>query len=109
MTEPPVADEVDDGVMPELGPVGEREADCTDRRLGVVGVDVDDRHVEALREVARVAGRPALGRIGRESDLVVRDQVERAAGRVTLEALQVERLRHDSLAREGSVAVDEDG
>ena len=55
---------------------------AADRRLGIVGVDVDDRDVEALREVARVARRAALGGIGREADLVVRDQVQRAAGRV---------------------------
>ena len=51
MAEAPVADEVDDDVVPELVPVGHREPDRGDRRLGVVGVDVDDRNVEALGEV----------------------------------------------------------
>ena len=107
MAEAAVADEVDHEVVAELGAVGEREPDGAQGGLGVVGVDVDDRDVEALREVARVPGRAALGRVGREADLVVRDQVERAAGRVALEALQVERLRDDPLAGEGGVAVDQ--
>ena len=58
----PVADEVDDDVVAEAAPVGEREPDRGERRLGVVGVDVDDRDVEALGEVARVAGRAAARR-----------------------------------------------
>ena len=60
--------------------------DRRERRLGVVGVDVDDRHVEALREVARVARRASVVGIGREADLVVRDHVQRAAGRVAARA-----------------------
>ena len=82
---PAVADEVDDDVAAEPAPEGQREPDRRDRRLRVVGVDVDDRHVEALREVARVARRAPVGRIRREPDLVVRDQVQRAAGRVAAE------------------------
>ena len=109
VAEAAVADDVDHEVVAELRPVGEGEPHRAQRRLGVVGVDVDDRDVEALREVARVARGAALGRVGREADLVVRDQVQRAPRRVALEALQVERLGHDSLPREGRVAVDQDG
>ena len=104
----PVADEIDDDVAAEAPPEGECEPDRRDRGLGVVGVHVDDRRVEALREVARVAGRAPVSRLGREADLVVRDQVERAAGRVADELLEVEGLGDDSLAGEGGVAVDED-
>ena len=103
----PVADEVDDDVVPEAAPEAEREPDRRDRRLGIVGVDVDDRDVEALGEVARVARRAPVGRIGREADLVVRDHVQRAAGGVPAEPLEVERLGDDPLRRERRVAVDQ--
>ena len=103
-----VADEIDDDVVAELLPVGEREAHRRDRRFGVVRVHVDDRDVEALGEVARVARGAALVRVRGEADLVVRDQVERAAGRVAVEARQVERLRDDALTGERRVAVDQD-
>ncbi len=86
VAEAAVADEVDHDVVAEAAAVGEREPDRRDRGFGVVGVDVDDRHVEALREVGRVARRAAFGGIGREADLVVRDQVQRAAGRVARRA-----------------------
>ena len=51
--------------------------------------------------------RPSRGP-GREAHLVVRDQVDRPAGRVAIEARQVERLGDDALGRERRVAVDED-
>ena len=78
-----------------------------DARLHVVGVHVDDRHVEALRGVRRVARGAALVRVGREAELVVRDQVDRAAGGVAGQRLEVERLGDDALAGEGGVAVDQ--
>ena len=99
VAEAAIADEIDDDVVAELLAVREREADRRDRRLGIVGVDVDDRHVEALGEVARVARRASLGGIGREADLVVGDEVKRPARRVAVERVQVERLRDDALTR----------
>ena len=104
-----VADEIDDHVVLEPAAVGHPQAHRGDARLGVVGVDVDDREVEALREVARVARRASLDGIRREADLVVCDQVERAAGRVAVELREVERLGDNPLRRKGGVAVDQYG
>ncbi len=103
-----VADEIDDEVVAELLAVGERKPDRGERGLRVVGVDVDDRDVEALGEIARVARGAPLGGIGREADLVVRDDVERAARRVAVDGVEVERLRDDALARERRIPVDQD-
>src|SRR5581483_9792884 len=46
---------------------------------------------------------------GREADLVVRDQMQRATRGVAGERLEVQRLRDAALARERRVAVDQDG
>ncbi len=108
VTEAAVADEIDQDVLAEAAPVGHRQPHGGERRLRVVGVDVDDRNVEALGEVRRVARRAPLVRIGGEPDLVVRDQVERAAGRVAREIVEVEGLRDDPLPRERGVAVQQD-
>ena len=54
-------------------------------------------------EVRADAGR------GGEAELVVDDDVHRAAGAVAGQARQVERLGHHALAGEGGVAVDEHG
>ena len=108
VAEAPVAEEVDDDVAAEAAAVGECEPDSAQRGGRVVGVHVDDRHVVALRDVARVERRAALGRVGRVADLVVRNQVQRPAGRIAGQVGEVQRLGDDALAGEGGVTVDED-
>ncbi len=103
-----VADEVDHDVAPEPPPEGEPEPHRRERCLGIVRVDMDDRRVEAFREVARIAGRAPVRGVGREPDLVVRDHVQCAACRVADEPLQIQRLGDDALAGERRVAVDQD-
>ena len=102
-----IADEVDHDVVTELPAIGQRQPNGAEGGLWIVGVDVDDRKVESLREVARVPRRASIRRVGREPDLVVRDQVQRATRRVAGEVRQVERLGDDTLPREGSVAMDQ--
>ena len=103
-----VADQVDQHVVTELLAKRERQAHRADARRHVVGVDVDDWHVEALGQVRCPARRARVVGVGREADLVVRDQVHRAADLVAVERLQVERLRDDPLGGERRVAVDHD-
>ena len=103
----PVTDEVDDHVVAEALAVHHRQAGGGQAGLGIVGVDVDDRRVEALGQVGRVVGRATLARPGRESDLVVGDEMHGAAGGVAVEARQVQRLGHHALRGERRVAVDQ--
>ena len=108
VAEAAVADQVDDDVVAELLAEGEGEADGGDAGRHVVGVDVDDRHVVALGEVGGPPGRARVVGVGREADLVVLDEVQRAADRVAVQRLQVQRLGDDALAGEGRVAVQDD-
>ena len=107
VAETPVTDEIDDHVVAEAAAIRQCEPDRGDRRLRVVRVHVDDRRVEALREIGRVARRAGLCRVGREADLVVRDHVQGAAGRIARERVEVERLRDDPLAGERRIAVEQ--
>ncbi len=102
-----VADDVDHDIPGKALAVAHRQAHRGHARLDVVGVDVDDRAVVALGQVAGVRRGAVLGRVGGEAHLVVRDDVDGAAGRVALERLQVERLGDDALAREGGVAMEQ--
>ena len=106
---PPVAHEVDDHVVMEAGPVGHGQPHDREAALRVVGIDVHDRDVVALGQVAGIAGGPALPRLGGESHLVVCDDVEGSAGGVTGQSGEVESLGHDPFRCEGRVPVDEDG
>ena len=104
----PVTDQVDHDVGAEAAAERHRQTDRPDGGLRVVGVDVEDRYVEPLREVARVAGRAAVRGVGGEANLVVRDQMKRAAGRVAMQVCEVERLGDNALGRERRVAMDQD-
>ena len=102
-----VANEVDEEILLEARPIVEREPDDRDARLGVVRVHVDDRHLEALREVARIVRRAPIARIGREADLIVHDDVQRAAGPVSAEVREIECLGDHPFTGEGRVPVHE--
>src|SRR5690348_3508712 len=85
MTVSSIADEIDEKILMEAMPVGNREADHLDARFGVVGVHMYDGNLEALREIARVVRRPPLLRVGGESDLIVGNDVQRPADPISLE------------------------
>ena len=78
-------------------------------RLGVVAVDVEDRRLHRLGDVAAVERRlrECCGR-GGEADLVVDDEVDGAADAVAGDVAHGEALGHDALAGERGVAVDEE-
>ncbi len=102
-----VADEVDDDVLLERLAVLEREPGDPDARLGVVAVHVEDRRLHHPGDVGAVERRARRGRRGGEADLVVDDDVDRAAGAVAAQLREVERLGDHALAGERRVAVDE--
>ena len=102
-----VADQVDDDVLVERLAVLERQLRHPDARLGVVAVDVEDRCLHHPRHVGAVERRARRGRRRGEADLVVDDDVDRAAGAVAAQLREVQRLGHDTLARESRVTVHE--
>src|SRR5436190_7525550 len=106
---PAVADEVDEDVLLEALAKADGQAGRLHRGLGVVAVHVEDGRLDDLGDVARVGGEAVrLGR-RREADLVVDDDVHRAAGAVAVELGEPESLGHHTLAGEGRVAVHENG
>ena len=105
VAEAPVAEHVDDDRLVEFLPELDRHLGGIGDRLGVVAVHVDDRRLDHLGDVGRIRRRARVARVGREADLVVDDEVDRAAGAVTLQAGQAEALGDDALAGEGRVAV----
>ena len=88
---------------------GVGQAGHPDARLGVVAVDVEDRGLRRLGEVGAVLRGSGGLRRRREPQLVVDDDVDRAADPVALDERQVQRLGHDTLPGERRVAVHQDG
>ncbi len=105
----PVADQVDQEVLTEDVAIFDRHAHRGQAAFRIVGIDMYDRNLEALGQVTGIAGGTRIARRGREPDLIVRDDVDRAAGGVAGQRRQIQRLGHDALPREGGIAMDEDG
>ncbi len=105
VAEPAVAEDVDHRVLVELLPELDGDAGGMDHRLGVVAVDVEDRRLDHECYVRRIGRGAGIHRRRGEADLVVDNEMDGAAGAVTLEAREAEAFRHHALAREGRVAV----
>ena len=69
---------------------------------------MNDRQVEAFRDIRGIAGRSSFLGVGGETELVVGDDVQGAARRVALQLCEIEDFRDDALRRKGRVAVDQD-
>ena len=83
----------------------QRQLDDLGDRLRVLPVHVEDRNLQHLGDIGRIrCGAPLLGR-SCEPELVVHDHVDRAAGCVSRQLAEVERLLHHPLAGKGGVAV----
>ncbi len=104
-----IADHVHDHVGPELLAELGGDAGHVHHRFRIVAVDVEHRALEALGHVRRIGAGTRILRAGGEADLVVDDEMDRAAGGVALELRQEQRLRHHALAGEGGIAVQQDG
>ena len=100
-----VAQHVDDDILLERLPEVDRQSGHPRARLRVVAVDMEDRRTGHLRDVRAVLGRTGVLRCGGETDLVVDDDMNGAAGSVAPQQSQVQRLGHHALSCEGGVAV----
>ena len=110
MAEPAIADEIDHDVLVEDLPVAQREPHRGDGGFGVVAVHVEHGRLDHLRDVGAIRRRAAVARIAhREADLVVDDEVDRAARVERARLRQLERLRDHALPGERRVAVDQHG
>jgi hypothetical protein len=77
-----VADQVDQEILAEHLAVGVGHARHRDAGDDIVGVDMDDRDLEAFGQVAGIQRRARIAWIGGEADLVVGDDMDGAAGAV---------------------------
>ena len=103
-----VAVHVDDDILLELLPKLDGQLRDVEAGVRIFAVDVEDRHFEHLGDVSAVARRSAVAGPSREADLIVDDDMDRAAGLVALKLREVERLGDETLPRDGGVAVDQE-
>ena len=107
VTEAAVAPHVDDDVAVEQLAELDRQLASESDRLRIVAVDVEDRRLDALGDIRRVRRGARKLRAGGKADLVVDDEMDRAAGRVAGQARKAQAFPHHALAGEGGVAVEQ--
>ncbi len=107
VAEAAIAEHVDDHRLVEHLAEFDSDLDDIDNGLGIVAVHMEYRRLDHLRHIRRIGRRARIARIGRKADLVVDDEMHRAASAVALEAREPETFGNDALAGEGRVAVDE--
>ena len=102
---PAIADEIDENVAAELGAIGRRHARHAVDGLGVVAIDVQHRRLDQLGDVRRMPRRATFfGRSG-EADLVVDDDVNRAADIEGRQAGELQHLGDEALPGEARIGV----
>ena len=104
----PVAEHVDHDRLLEFLPEFGRDLGREHDRLRIVAVDVEDRRLDHLGDVGGIRRRARIARIGGEADLIVDDEMQRAAGAVTAQPRKPEALRDHALPGERGVAVDQE-
>ena len=109
MAVPPVANEVDDDVLLELGPPLRSELAHEDNSLWIIAVHVEDGRLNGHGHVSAVWGGAGKAGVGGEANLVVDNEVDHSTGGVVGESCKSERLIHHTLSSKGSVTVKKEG
>ena len=105
VTSTSVAPHVDDHIIVEGLAVFDGQPSDPSDGFRIVPIHMEDRRVDHLGDVGSVVATEGVGLLGRETNLVIHDDVERSADGVAIETHHVETFGHDSLAGEGRVAV----
>ena len=76
-------------------------------RFRIIAVAMENRRLDHLRHIGRIGRGARIARIGGEADLVIDDEVDRAAGAMAFQARQTQTFRHYALTRKGGIAMDQ--
>ena len=104
-----VTHDVNHDVVFELLTVTDRHLGDANNGLGVVPVDVEDRCLNRSRDVGGIQRRSRISRHRRETDLIVRHDVDGSTGAVAAKLRHLQRLQDDSLTCHRGVSVNENG
>ena len=110
MATAPVTDEVDHHVLVELIAVVHSQLGNEHHRLWVITIDVEYGRLNHLGNIGAVLrGARVSGLTGCETDLIIKHDVQGAAGAISTGLGHLERFHDDSLTRKGRVAMQHDG
>ena len=103
-----VADYVHHDVATEALAIVHRELRAVKYGFRVVRVHVENRYLDHLRDIGAVKRRPRFGGRCRKADLVIDDDVKRAACGIAFKLRKVQGFGHHPLPRKRRVTVQDD-
>ena len=104
-----IAIHVDDDVGLEFLPILDRQHRRENDRHGIVSIDVEYRRLDHSRNIRTVTGGPRFVRSRRKANLIVHDDVKRASRPIARQLRKIQYFGHQSLSREGRIAMNENG
>ena len=107
VTKAAVAEHVDDHWLVEHHAELDRDLGRIDDSFRIVSVDVENRCLDHLRHIGRIGRRAGKTRIGRETDLVIDDEMERAGHAMAAQSRKPQHFGHHTLAGERRIAVEQ--
>ena len=102
-----VANDVDDDIAAKGLAELQSELRSADDLHRAIAIHMEDGRFDHLRHVGAVVGRTGVLRHRGEADLVVHDEVDRAAGAVTGKLREIQHLSDETLASESRVTMNE--
>ena len=105
VTVPAIPHEIHQKILPELRTIFNAESHHAQACACIFCIHMHDGYFETLRQIARVMSRSRIDGIGGEPDLVVGDDVQRAADPVAVQSRHVESLGDYTFARKRGVPV----
>ena len=103
-----IAEHVNDNGVLEFLPKLGRHFGGKHHRFRIIAVGMKDRRLDHLGDVRGIRRGARITRIGSEPDLIVDDEMHRAAGAVAAQSRQAEALGDDPLARKGGISGDQE-
>ena len=109
MAKAAITEDIKHGVLVEFLAVFDGDAGGVNHCLRIVTVHMENRCFDHKGDVGRIGGRAAERRGCGETDLVVHDDMDGAPGAVAHQPRQAKAFGNHALAREGGIAVQQQG
>ena len=100
-----IADDIQHHIRTKHHAEFRRETRAEHHRFRIIAIHMQDRRLHGLRHIGAIKPRIGMRRHGSEADLVIGDDMQRAAGAIANELTHGERLINHALPRKGSIAM----
>src|SRR5579859_1830707 len=109
MAPTPIANQVNQNVLMKVITKGVGNAYGHQTCMRIVRIHMNDGNFKAFRQITSEMGRTTILWQGSKAKLIIRDNMNGSAHPVTIQTPHIERFRHNALAGERGITMDENG